>query len=90
MYTDIQSTVTPRVEFHQGIPSDLEDDEFFDPKLNNLLILDDLQSTSGKDKRITEHNFLQKDHITDHCPSYLSTRTYMLAKIQHREETVII
>ena len=38
MYTDIQSTVTPRVEFHQGIPSDLEDDEFFDPKLNNLLI----------------------------------------------------
>ena len=54
MYTDIQSTVTPRVEFHQGIPSDLEDDEFFDPKLNNLLILDDLQSTSGKDKRITD------------------------------------
>ena len=54
MYTDIQSFVTPRVEFHQGIPSDLEDDEFFDPKLNNLLILDDLHSTSGKDKRITD------------------------------------
>ena len=54
MYTDIQSTVTPSVEFHQGIPSDLEDDEFFDPKLNNLLILDDLHSTSGKDKRITD------------------------------------
>ena len=49
MYTDIQSFVTPRVDFHQGIPSSLEDDEFFDPKLNNLLILDDLHSTSGKD-----------------------------------------
>ena len=32
----------------------MEDDEFFDPKHNNLLILDDLQSTSGKDKRVTD------------------------------------
>lgn len=46
--------MTPKVEFHQGIPADLDDDEFFDPKHNNLLILDDLQSTSGKDKRVTD------------------------------------
>ena len=46
IYTIIQRTVTPKVEFHQGIPLDLEDDEFFDPKLNNLLILDDLHSMS--------------------------------------------
>ena len=54
IYAVIQRTVTPRVEFHQGIPLDLEDDEFFDSKLNNLLILDDLHSTSGKDRRITD------------------------------------
>ena len=47
MYTDIQNTVTPRLEFHQGTPSNLEDGEFLDPKLNNLLILDDLHSKSG-------------------------------------------
>ena len=54
IYTIIQRTVTPKVEFHQGIPLDLEDDEFFDPKLNNLLILDDLHSMSGKDRHITD------------------------------------
>ena len=54
IYAVIHRTVTPRVEFHQGIPLDLEDDEFFDSKLNNLLILDDLHSTSGKDRRITD------------------------------------
>lgn len=54
MYSTIQNTMTPKVEFHQGIRADLEDDEFFDPKLNNLLILDDLQSTAGKDKRVID------------------------------------
>ena len=46
--------MTPKVEFVRGIPTDLEDDDFFDPRLNNLLILDDLFSASGKDKRITD------------------------------------
>ena len=41
IYAVIHRTVTPRVEFHQEIPLDLEDDKFFDSKLNNLLILDD-------------------------------------------------
>jgi hypothetical protein len=54
LYTIIERTVIPRVEFIQGIPADLEDDEFFDPRMNNSLILDDLFSESGKDKRITD------------------------------------
>ncbi|WAR22341.1 hypothetical protein MAR_016315 [Mya arenaria] len=45
-------TVFPRVEFVQGITTDLADDDFFDPRINN--ILDDLYSESGKDKRITD------------------------------------
>ena len=54
MYPEIQRTVRPKVEFHQGIPQDLDDDEYFDVKINNLLILDDLYSTSSKDRRITD------------------------------------
>lgn len=54
LYTDIKRRVSPGVEFIQGIPNDLDDDDYFDPRMNNLLILDDLFSESGKDKRITE------------------------------------
>ena len=54
LYTAIQRTVMPRVEFIRGIPPDLHDDDFFDPRMNNLLVLDDLFSEAGKDKRITD------------------------------------
>ncbi|WAR11149.1 LOW QUALITY PROTEIN: hypothetical protein MAR_036225 [Mya arenaria] len=54
LYSIIQRIVLPRVEFVQGIPADLEDDDFFYPRINNLLILDDLFSEAGKDKRITD------------------------------------
>lgn len=54
MYTVIKRTVVPKVEFIQGIPSDLDDDDYFDPSINNLLILDDLFTEAGKDKRITD------------------------------------
>lgn len=54
LYAIIKSTVTPRVEFIQGIPQELDDDDYFNPRQNNLLILDDMMSTVGKDKRITD------------------------------------
>ncbi|XP_045168554.2 uncharacterized protein LOC123531554 [Mercenaria mercenaria] len=54
LYGVIQSTVYPEVEFYQGIPSDINEDEYFDTKLNNLLIMDDMMSEAGKDKRITD------------------------------------
>ncbi|WAR23034.1 hypothetical protein MAR_036703 [Mya arenaria] len=50
LYSIIKNTVLPKVEFVQGIPNDLADDDFFDPRINNLLILDDLFSEAGKDK----------------------------------------
>ena len=46
--------VYPPVEFVQGIPTDLDEDDYFDSKVNNLLILDDMMSVSAKDTRITE------------------------------------
>lgn len=54
LYNDIQSHILPKVEFIQGIPTDIDGDDFFNPSVNNLVILDDLYSESGKDKRITD------------------------------------
>ena len=54
LYDDIQKSVQPKVEFIQGIPTDLDDDDYFDPQFNNLLIMDDLFHESGKDKRIAD------------------------------------
>lgn len=54
LYDVIQSTVYPKVEFIQGIPLDLDQDSFIDPKTKNLVILDDLMSTASKDSRINE------------------------------------
>ena len=54
LYDVIRKSVRPTVEFIQGIPSDLEADTFFDPGVNNLIVIDDLMSTASKDSRITD------------------------------------
>jgi len=54
MYTVIKRTVVPKVQFIQGIPTDLDDDAYFDPRINNLLIPDDFFTETDKDKRITD------------------------------------
>ncbi|VDI10866.1 Hypothetical predicted protein [Mytilus galloprovincialis] len=54
LYDEIQKTVRPYVEFIQGIPVDLEKDSYIDPSVRNMIILDDLMSTSAKDPRITD------------------------------------
>ena len=54
LYGEIQRTVFPRVEFMRGIPIDLESDSFFDPRTRNMIVLDDLMSTSAKDPRIND------------------------------------
>ncbi|CAC5379718.1 unnamed protein product [Mytilus coruscus] len=54
LYGEIQKTVVPRVEFFGGIAVDLESDNFFDPSIRNMIILDDLMSTSAKDSRIND------------------------------------
>jgi len=54
LYDVIKSTVTPSVEFIQGIPLHLERDDFIDPQVRNLIVIDDLMSTATKDSRITD------------------------------------
>ncbi|VDI35975.1 Hypothetical predicted protein [Mytilus galloprovincialis] len=54
LYDEIRKTVVPTVEFVRGIPTELEADHFFDARTRNLLVLDDLMSTSAKDRRIND------------------------------------
>ena len=54
LYDIIKASVSPTVEFIQGIPLDLEQDSFVLPGTRNLVILDDLMSTAAKDTRINE------------------------------------
>ena len=52
LYDEISRTVVPRVEFVRGIPSDLNGDHYFNPHKRNMVVLNDLMSTSFKDARI--------------------------------------
>ena len=54
LYDEIKTTVFPIVELIQGIPLDLNKDTFINPKMKNLIILDDLMSTASKNPRISE------------------------------------
>ena len=50
----MKTSVFPKIEFIQGIPLDLEQDSFIDPRIRNLVVLDDLMSTASKDSRIND------------------------------------
>lgn len=52
LYDVIRRTVHPKVEFIQGIPIDLDKDSFLDPRMRNLIVLDDFMSV--KDARIND------------------------------------
>jgi len=54
LYDVIAKTVIPKVEFVKGIPFDLEEDGYLNPRDNNVIVLDDLMSSSAKDSRITD------------------------------------
>jgi hypothetical protein len=54
LYDVIRKIVFPRVEFRRGIPNYLDSDDFFDPRIRNVIVLDDLMSTAAKDPRIND------------------------------------
>ncbi len=54
LYDYIHENVYPKVEFLRGVPINLEKDEFLDPGINNVIILDDMASETSKDKRVTD------------------------------------
>jgi hypothetical protein len=46
------SRTLPNIEFVRGIPDNLEEDSYFDPSVNNLIILDDLMTAAKNDNRV--------------------------------------
>ena len=53
LYDKLKETV-PGLEFVQGVPESLDKDSYFDPKKNNVIILDDMMSTAAKDQKIAD------------------------------------
>ena len=53
-YSEMKRSVHPSIEFVQGIPGDLEKDEYLNVKVRNLIVLDDIMSTATKDQRVTD------------------------------------
>ena len=52
LYGELKTNV-PSIEFYRGIPPDLDNDEFLDTKIPNLIIIDDLMSDCKNDERLT-------------------------------------
>ena len=54
LYDDIARTVYPRVEFVQGLPDDIESNDFIQPNVRNLVVIDDLATACSKDNRVSD------------------------------------
>ena len=86
LYTEMKSTILPPIEFVQGIPIDLEKDSFPNPKVHNLIVLDDLSPEKIQELPI----FLRKAVTTETCQLSPSIKTYITQRTQPKEETAII
>ena len=51
LYAELQKT-TPLIKFVKGIPANIDQDEFLNPGMQNLIVLDDLMAEASNDKRI--------------------------------------
>ena len=54
LYDVIRRTVHPKVEFIQGVPWNLERDEFLDTRVRNVIVLNDMATEAAKDSRVTD------------------------------------
>ena len=54
LYDVIKATVVPRVEFIKGVPLNLDRDDFIDPRVRNMIVLDDMAMEASKDQRVTD------------------------------------
>ena len=53
LYAEMQRII-PGMEFVKGIPADIEDEQFLNPAIRNLIVIDDLMSEASNDKRICD------------------------------------
>ena len=53
LYAEMQRII-PGMEFVKGIPANIEDEQFLNPAIRNLIVIDDLMSEASNDKRICD------------------------------------
>ena len=53
LYVEMQRII-PGIEFVKGIPANIEDEQFLNPAIRNLIVIDDLMSETSNDKRICD------------------------------------
>ena len=53
LYSEMQETI-PNIEFVKSIPENLDHDSFFDVKKTNVIILDDMMSSTATDARVSD------------------------------------
>ncbi|KAK3727750.1 hypothetical protein QZH41_005214 [Actinostola sp. cb2023] len=78
-YEQMQQTL-PGIEFVKGIPHDLDEDWYFDPKVNNLIVIDDQMADNSNDKRIM-NLFTKGSHHRNLSVIFLCQNVYFQGKI---------
>ena len=53
LYAEMQRII-PGIEFVKGIPANIEDEQFLNPAIRNLIVIDNMMSEASNDKRICD------------------------------------
>ena len=69
----------PGIEFNEGIPEDIDSGDYLDVSKRNLIIVDDLMTKSGKDKRIADL-FIKGSHHRNLSIIYIVQNIFHQAK----------
>ena len=78
-YDQMLKTI-PGIEFVKGIPHDLDEDWYFNPKINNLMVIDDQMTETSNDKRIL-NLFTKGSHHRNLSVVFLLQNVYFQGKI---------
>ena len=70
----------PGIEFVKGIPHDLDEDWYFNSKINNLMVIDDQMTETSNDKRIL-NLFTKGSHHRNLSVIFLLQNVYFQGKI---------
>ncbi|KAK3732616.1 hypothetical protein QZH41_000116 [Actinostola sp. cb2023] len=70
----------PGIEFVKEIPHDLDEDCYFDPQTNNLIVIDDQMAETSNDKRIM-NLFTKGSHHRNLSVIFLCQNVYFQGKI---------
>ena len=68
-YNEMQQNI-PAIQFVRGIPPTIENDDYFDVSVRNLVVIDDQMSTASKDKQVI-NMFTQGSHHRNLSVIYL-------------------